>query len=439
MADLYRWEQYETESKLSSYQSATGRYHYVFKFANGWFLNEQFTFSGTPAEFEAYKKTAHPDAQAAGFIVVKQTPIYETKYTTTYSKGRLIATFNAEYNAYVHNARNSNGYWYVRGGLANKVPTVVLNTENNKTLYEADTLTISGTATDTDNGNVITVKFTIAESTEKAITAAVSNGSNAIPFNKQLVFKGGKIYDGETAITDVLTDGNAYTLSVWAEDNQGGKSTIQSRSFYVVPNRAPVLTVNEVDISACIIDSDKFVVNGTCEDADGNDMKVGYRINGGNFVQAYSGSDGNWEFELSLGQLKGGENVISIEAIDSYDFKTSQTLTLNKNTVSTQVLKGTARYTIVPPSGSAKGVLVWIQHDENLVIDGCYLSLTDSAEAENFVEMTHTNTAPIESGVESEFVLETETPKEKIILKLEFSRASVDVNPTIKLISGVME
>ena len=110
MADLYRWEQYEPESKLSSYQSATGRYHYVFKFANGWFPNEQFTFSGTPAEFEAYKKTTHPDAQAAGFIVVKQTPIYETKYTTTYSKGRLIATFKAEYNVYVHNARNSNGY-----------------------------------------------------------------------------------------------------------------------------------------------------------------------------------------------------------------------------------------------------------------------------------------------------------------------------------------
>ena len=81
-----------------------------------------------------------------------------------------------------------------------------------------------------------------------------------------------------------------------------------------------------------------------------------------------------------------------------------------------------------------------MQHSENLTIDGCYLSLTDNVEAENFVKMTHTNTAPIESGVvESEFVLETETPKEKIMLKIEFSRASVDVNPTIKLISGVME
>lgn len=363
--------------------------------------------------------------------------------TASYSKGSYVGTVTAAYNAYTNNARNSDGYWYVRKGLANKVPTVVLNTENNKTLYEADTLTISGTATDTDNGNVITVKFTIAESTEKAITAAVSNGSNAIPFNKQLVFKGGKICDGETAITDVLTDGNAYTLSVWAEDNQGGKSTVQTRTFYVVPNRAPSLVVNEFDASACIIDSDKFTISGTCEDADGNDMKVGYRINGGNFVQAYDGSDGNWEFELELGQLKSGENTIAIEAIDSYDFKTSQTLTLNKNTVSTQVLKGTARYTIVPPSGSAKGVLVWIQHDENLVIDGCYLSLTDNVEAENFVKMTHTNTAPIESGVvevvESEFVLETDTQKEKLRLKIEFSRESTGVNPAIKLISGVME
>ena len=442
MADLYIWEKYKVESKLSSYQSATGRYHYVFKFANGWFLDEQFTFSGTPSEFEAYKKTAHPDAQAAGFVIIKQTPIYETRYTTTYSKGSYVGTVKAAYNAYSNNARNSDGYWYIRKRLANKVPTVTLTTANNLTLYEADTITIAGTATNADNGNVVTVKYKIAESAEKALAASVSNGSSAIPFNKQLVFKGGKIYDGETSITDILTDGNAYTLSVWAEDNQGGKSTVQTRTFYVVPNRAPSLVVNEFDASACIIDSDKFTISGTCEDADGNDMKVGYRINGGNFVQAYDGSDGNWEFELELGQLKSGENTIAIEAIDSYDFKTSQTLTLNKNTVSTQVLKGVARYTIVPPSGSAKGILLWIQHDAGLTIDGCYLSLTDNAEAENFVEMENTNTANMPNStdvVESEFVLETETPKEKIILKLEFSRESTDVNPTIKLISGVME
>ena len=366
----------------------------------------------------------------------------QTTASTSYSKGSYIGTVTAAANAYTNNARNSDGYWYIRKGLANKVPTVVLNTENNKTLYEADTLTISGTATDADNGNVVTVKYKIAESAEKALTASVSNGSSAIPFNKQLVFKGGKIYDGETAITDVLTDGNAYTLSVWAEDNQGGKSTIQSRSFYVVPNRVPVLSVNDYDTSSCIIDTDTFSISGTCEDADGNTMRVGYRINGGDFTEVYSGSDGNWEFELELGQLKSGENTIAIEAIDSYDFKTSQTLTLNKNTVSTQILKGVARYTIVPPSGSAKGILLWIQHDAGLTIDGCYLSLTDNAEAENFVEMENTNTANMPNStdvVESEFVLETETPKEKIILKLEFSRESTDVNPTIKLISGVME
>ena len=392
------------------------------------------TVSGTYSQYTNNAKNSDGNWYVRGSEI--------TTTTTSYSKGSYVGTVTAAYNAYSNNARNSDGNWYVRKGLANKVPTVTLTTANNLTLYEADTITVAGTATDTDSGNVVTVKYKIAESVEKALTAAVSDGSNAIPFNKSLVFKGGKILDGETAITDVLTDGNAYTLSVWAEDNQGGKSTIQSRSFYVVPNRAPVLTVNEVDISACIIDSDKFVVNGTCEDADGNDMKVGYRINGGNFVQAYDGSDGNWEFELELGQLKSGENTIAIEAIDSYDFKTSQTLTLNKNTVSTQVLKGVARYTIVPPSGSAKGILLWIQHDAGLTIDGCYLSLTDNAEAENFVEMENTNTANMPNStdvVESEFVLETETPKEKIILKLEFSRESTDVNPTIKLISGVME
>lgn len=392
------------------------------------------TVSGTYSQYTNNAKNSDGNWYVRGSEI--------TTTTTSYSKGSYVGTVTAAYNAYSNNARNSDGNWYVRKGLANKVPTVTLTTANNLTLYEADTITVAGTATDTDSGNVVTVKYKIAESVEKALTAAVSDGSNAIPFNKSLVFKGGKILDGETAITDVLTDGNAYTLSVWAEDNQGGKSTVQTRTFYVVPNRAPSLVVNEFDASACIIDSDKFTISGTCEDADGNDMKVGYRINGGNFVQAYDGSDGNWEFELELGQLKSGENTIAIEAIDSYDFKTSQTLTLNKNTVSTQVLKGVTRYTINPPSGSAKGILLWIQHDAELTIDGCYLSLTDNAEAENFVEMENTNTANMPNStdvVESEFVLETETPKEKIMLKIEFSRASVDVSPTIKLISGVME
>ena len=392
------------------------------------------TVSGTYSQYTNNAKNSDGNWYVRGSEI--------TTTTTSYSKGSYVGTVTAAYNAYSNNARNSDGNWYVRKGLANKVPTVTLTTANNLTLYEADTITVAGTATDTDSGNVVTVKYKIAESVEKALTAAVSDGSNAIPFNKSLVFKGGKILDGETAITDVLTDGNAYTLSVWAEDNQGGKSIIQTRTFYVVPNRAPSLVVNEFDASACIIDSDKFTISGTCEDADGNDMKVGYRINGGNFVQAYDGSDGNWEFELELGQLKSGENTIAIEAIDSYDFKTSQTLTLNKNTVSTQVLKGVTRYTINPPSGSAKGILLWIQHDAELTIDGCYLSLTDNAEAENFVEMENTNTANMPNStdvVESEFVLETETPKEKIMLKIEFSRASVDVSPTIKLISGVME
>lgn len=366
----------------------------------------------------------------------------QTTASTSYSKGSYIGTVTAAANAYTNNARNSDGYWYVRGGLANKVPTVTLSTENNLTLYEADTITVAGTATDTDSGNVVTVKYKIAESVEKALTATVSDGSNAIPFNKSLVFKGGKILDGETAITDVLTDGNAYTLSVWAEDNQGGKSVIQTRTFYVVPNRVPVLSVNDYDTSSCIIDTDTFSISGTCEDADGNTMRVGYRINGGDFVEVFSGTDGNWEFEMPLYKLKNGENVISIEAIDSYDFKTSQTLTLNKNTVSTQVLKGVTRYTINPPSGSAKGILLWVQHHKDLIIDSCSISMTDNAEAEKFVKMTHTTTVNMPNStdiVESEFVLETETPKEKIMLKIEFSRASVDVSPTIKLISGVME
>ena len=153
----------------------------------------------------------------------------------------------------------------------------------------------------------------------------------------------------------------------------------------------------------------------------------------------YSGTDGNWEFDLALGHLQKGANTITIEAIDSYDFKTTQIVKLNKNTDATQVLNGVARYTINQPSGNAKGVLVWIQHHKDLTIDACCISMTDNAEQENFVQMTTANMPNSTDILESEFVLETQVPKEKLRLKVEISRASIDVNPTIKLISGVLE
>lgn len=124
--------------------------------------------------------------------------------------------------------------------LLNSNPTVTLTTADNRTLYENDTYNISGSATDTDSGNVVMVKYQINGGTIRTIATQVSTGA-AVPFNRVLTFKAGVLYDGATAVTGNLAEGTQHVLTVWAEDDRGGKSAEQTRTFYVVP--FPNLTV----------------------------------------------------------------------------------------------------------------------------------------------------------------------------------------------------
>lgn len=321
--------------------------------------------------------------------------------------------------------------------LQNSLPTVTLNTTDNRTLYENDTFTIDGQALDTDNGNVVNVKYSIDGVVTKAIVADVSNGTTPLAFNKQLTFKNGKLFDGETALTDTLIEGTAHQLKVWAEDDQGGKSADQIRSFYVVPNRVPALSIDQVTPSG-IIDSDKFTITGSCSDPDGNEVAVAYKINGGLSKEIYRGKDSAWNFEVSLKELVVGENAIVVEVTDSYNFKTSKTIKLNKNEVKTPILQSVARYKITPPKSTAKGVLLWIQRDIGLSIDA-EISMTLNNEQEQYIAMSKTNTAPINSSIEEdEFTYEASEEKENIIVKLKLTRESTDVSDAITLISGVL-
>ncbi|MGE7623617.1 hypothetical protein ACQKMD_11280 [Viridibacillus sp. NPDC096237] len=319
----------------------------------------------------------------------------------------------------------------------NTAPTVELNTENNKTLYEGDTFKIDGSSTDPDNGDIVNVKYQINGGMARAIKTDISTGS-AILFNRPLTFKGGKLYDGETALTDALAEGVSHELKVFAEDDQKGKSTEQIRNFYVVPNRAPAIVINPIEKPNGTVDSDKFPISGVCSDPDGNDVIVSYKINTSLATEIYRGKGGDWTFDVAFSSLKIGENIIIVEVIDSHNFKTSKTIKLNKAVNSTPILNSVARYKIVPPTGTAKGVLLWIQKEKGLNIEA-EISMTEAGVQEKFVEMPLTNSAPIDSFItEDQFVYEAAEMKENIIVKLNLSRESAEVSDSITLISGVL-
>ncbi|MGR6904716.1 hypothetical protein [Lysinibacillus sp. BSL11] len=322
----------------------------------------------------------------------------------------------------------------------NVVPTVTLTGPGeNTTLYENDTFTIAGTAYDDDADQSVTVYYQINSEQRKVLATNLSK--TQITLSKQLIFKGGKLFDGEVVLTDTLAEGVPHTLKVWAVDNEGAQSTTIERTFYVVPNRAPLLAIDAV-VPSGIINTDKFKISGTASDQDANsNIKVNYRINGANPVEVYNGAGGAWEFEVSLAQLVVNENTIIIEVIDNYDAKTSKTIKLNKNEVKTPILQSVARYKISPPKGSARGVLIWVQRDEELDLK-VELSMTLLGEQEQYIllEADPDKIVPVTDGiVEDEYYHETVEPKDNIILKLTTTRPNISIDNKVYLIMGVVE
>lgn len=316
----------------------------------------------------------------------------------------------------------------------NATPNVNLSAPTDATtLYENTAYTISGDATDADNGNIVNIRYSINDGTARALATGISDGNTAISFSKTLTFKNGKLFDGATAITDTLAEGTAHMLRVWATDDQGATSTIISRSFYAVPNRAPVLTIDTPQPSGTI-GSDKFTISGQASDIDGNDVVVTYRINSGLAKEIYRGQGAPFSFDVTLKELAVGTNDIVIEVSDTYAFKASKTVRIRKNEVKAEVTAGTVRYKLSPPKGSAKGLVIWVQRDANLTIDAS-VSAQLAGEQEAYVAMTKATTAPVnDSTFEDEFIFEASEPKTDIVLKFELNGTG-----TIKLITGAIE
>lgn len=322
----------------------------------------------------------------------------------------------------------------------NVAPTVSLRSPSgNVRLYENDTLNIEGTAFDPDADQSVTVYYQINEEPRKILATNLSQVR--FPLTKQLTFKGGKLYNGKTAITGQLSEGTIQKLFVWAEDTEKGSSPKIERRFSVVPNRAPLLSVNAV-VPSGVVDTDTFKITGKASDEDANaTVRVTSRINAGEQVEIYSGSGGPWEFEVALSQLVVGENTIVLEVVDNSGAKTSKTIKLNKKEVKTPILQSVARYQIEPPNGSAKGVLLFIQRDRELNIK-VELSMTAKGEREKYTVLTPVNTAPItakQGVVEDTFEHKAMEAKQQIVLKITPTRTDLESNHKIHLITGAVD
>ncbi|PKM94318.1 MAG: hypothetical protein CVU84_12745 [Firmicutes bacterium HGW-Firmicutes-1] len=95
----------------------------------------------------------------------------------------------------------------------NNVPTINVTTANNQTVLNSISLT--GTVSDTDEGNIITTKYRIGNGATQIVEGTVTTSG---------------AFTTTAVDTSALTAGN-HTLSVWSEDNKGGVSAITTKNF----------------------------------------------------------------------------------------------------------------------------------------------------------------------------------------------------------------
>lgn len=161
----------------------------------------------------------------------------------------------------------------------NSVPTLTLTSpSDNQVLSEGSSYQVSGTATEADNNNVVTIKYKINNGTTYNAGSGVSDGVTPISFAKNLTYSNKRLRDGATDITGVdLAENTNHTLTVWAEDNAGGVSSQVTRTFTVVWNRPPAISGTDTNLGTI---STIPTFNYSVTDPEGNTFTIAEYLNG---------------------------------------------------------------------------------------------------------------------------------------------------------------
>lgn len=242
--------------------------------------------------------------------------------------------------------------------LLNTTPTLNLTTLNHLTLHEKEQLPITGDVTDIDSGNVITVKYQINSTTVRNVKAYVSTGVKET-FDKPLMFRGSNLYDGSILVASHLTEGINHTLKVWAEDDQGGKSEIATRTFKVITNRPPVLAITSTPTAHKLLDEDTITIEGTGVDPDGNTMTLTAQIHDATETIPID-NNGQWSFSFALNLLKDGDNLITFTLADQYQVTDTASVKVTRNAQRTYTQNVAMRLAVSSPE-DIDTLIMWIK------------------------------------------------------------------------------
>lgn len=212
----------------------------------------------------------------------------------------------------------------------NTDPTITLSSPaDNQTLTEGTTYPIEGTADDADSGNVVTVKYKINNGTARAIASGVSDGISPLSFAKNLTYRNKRLWDGSTdAIGADLAENTDHILTVWTEDDQGGKSDEVTHKFRVIHNRPPSISGTNEDLSTIMVPPSKTYM---VTEPEGNPFTVAEKING-TVIRSFSGVPDREEtvtipHELWVRLDLDTPHALTVEATDSLGMTSTRTFT----------------------------------------------------------------------------------------------------------------
>ncbi len=223
----------------------------------------------------------------------------------------------------------------------NVIPTILLNTANNFIMSETEgqnEVLVDGSARDADANDNIIIKMQINDGTIRNIQSALSDGSTPIEFSKKITYSNKRVYDGATPLTNDLAENVDHTLKVWADDGQGGISTVEERTFRVIHNRPPVISGTDEDLGELL---DTPSITYQVDDPEKQTATITERING-QIIRTFDAELGT-EYKLEIPiemwiplQLEQ-EHKLTIEAKDSFGAKSTRTYKFTRTEDTIQV------------------------------------------------------------------------------------------------------
>ena len=331
----------------------------------------------------------------------------------------------------VSDAPNDSGAYEV---LTNTPPTITLDVQQNQVYYEGSTLNVAGKAKDTDVNDAVIVKYKIGSANERILTTQASQGKE-FDYGKVLTFTKSRFYDGETPVSDVLLAGNTYQLQVWAQDDKGAKSTVETRNFTVVPNRKPLIYVTELPTLEGGTGVTELSIKGTVNDPDGDDTTLTYKLNDGKETPLVVVEE-VFEIDFTVEQLRAGVNNFTIIARDEYEALTTTTVQVNVDKVSggTEHIKKVAVFDLDMQGKETDGAVLWIRRpftdDTNYTAS---ISTVEPDAVESYKEMDKV-TQVVQGHNRDQFTGKSDTKGSKVSIKLD-----IEGEGNVTMIQGVIK